>query len=152
MPSKPVFPIRTLFRELELRFSRTNPMPTSAHLGYYLAFLLLDHPIDETWMLLLDARYRLVKSIQCTEGILEIETMLTIPELKDKRVRYFCLAHTHSEESTEPSGIDRGTHNAISTHYAKDPEYLGCFILNQALDYCFLPPTTQGTSWEYEEI
>lgn len=142
MPSKPLFPIRNLFREMELRFCRSRPLLTPDHLGYYLTFLLLDHPIDETWMILLDAKHRIVDSVQCTEGILAIENMNTVHSMKDKRVRYFCLAHTHNTYSTQPSEQDKITHYNISTYFGKDPEYIGCYILNQSLDYCYLPPST----------
>lgn len=144
MPSKPIFSVRTLFRELELRFFRNQPLPTPDHLGYYLTFWLLDHPLDESWMLLLDDHYKIVDSIQVTEGILAIENMLTLRNIaKRKQGVYYCLAHTHSDYSTEPSHMDMMTHRTVANHFAKDPEYLGSFILNQALDYRFFSPSDQ---------
>lgn len=140
MPFKLPFPIRALFRELELRFCRSIPLSTPDLLGYYLTFLLLDHPLDETWLILLDEEKRLVDSIQFTDSIFDKEEFPDVLYQQDKCAAYYCFAHTHSSGTTEPSGPDRGTHRNLVQYFSTDPEYLGTFIVNQAMDYCYLPP------------
>lgn len=140
MPSKLPFPIRALFRELELRFCRSISLSTPELLGYYLTFLLLDHPLDETWLILLDKDKRLVDSIQFTEYVLNKVEFPDVLQNRDQRAVYYCFAHTHSTDPTKPSSLDMGTHRNMVQYFSKDPEYLGSYIVNQALDYSYLPP------------
>lgn len=139
MESNTGFSLRQLFRELELRFGQSRPLSSPELLGYYLTFLLLDRPLDEVWLILLDSRKQLLQAIQITESTLYKERYPPLLQ-KDPRTKYYCLAHTHGEYPTEPSREDIFTNQNVSTYYGTNPTYLGAYIVNQALDYTLLPP------------
>lgn len=139
MQSHTAFSLRDLFRELELRFCRSLPLSSPELLGYYLTFLLLDHPLDETWLVLLNSRKRLLHSIQITVSTLSKEEFPPLLQ-KDVRAKYYCLVHTHGDYTTEPSRADIYTNRQVSTYYGTKPTYLGAYIVNQALDFNLLPP------------
>lgn len=139
MPSHTGFSLRDLFQELELRFAKELPLTSPELLGYYLAFLLLDHPLDETWLILLDSRKRLLHITQITESTL-FKDMYPPLLQKDARAKYYCFVHTHGDLPTTPSSADIYTNRSVTTYHGSDPNYLGAYIVNQALDFRFLSP------------
>lgn len=136
MQSHTGFSLRDLFRELELRFGKELPLSSPELLGYYLTFLLLDHPMDETWLILLDSRKRLLRARQITESTLSKDKFPPLLQ-EDVRTEYYCFVHTHGDLPTTPSDADIYTNRSVSTYYGTNPTYLGAYIVNQAMD-CFL--------------
>lgn len=139
MQSHTGFSLQELFRELELRFGQSIPLSSPELLGYYLTFLLLDHPLDETWLILLDSQKRLLRNVQITESTLSKEKFVPLLH-SDTRIEYYCFVHTHGNYPIEPSRADIFTNQQLSTNFGTNPTYLGAYIVNQDLNFELLTP------------
>ena len=128
---------RTAFEVAETK--RVAPYLDSASaIGYYLGFLTYGLGPGYAFALFLDKKRKLLKTVKLKqEGLPIPESILDAidSELKDKRVKYFLVAHNHKDKPLVPSIDDRITTDAITARYAKSSaEFIGHYITS-GFDY-----------------
>lgn len=128
--------------DLEQRYFVDRPMVTPDHMAYYATFFLHEENPDHAWFFFLDAKKRLQETLQITLAeAYHIHSARYIVE-NFKTAAYFYIAHRMETLTIEPSALDERTHNATSGFFTAQPKYLGMILVSKALDYLYLPPTT----------
>lgn len=131
-----------LCKDMERRFSGGRTMVTPDHMAYYATFFLHEENPNHAWFFFLDAKKRLQDTLQITlEEACHSHSAKYI-DSHFKNSNYFYIAHRMEASPLKPSPLDTRTNDATSQFFTMQPKYLGMILVSEALDYLYLPPTT----------
>lgn len=151
--TKPIKPFSRISYDLSESKRVSVCLDSSSAIGYYLTFLTHSLDAGYAFALFLDKKYKLVSLVKLKQDGKPIpKPILDVidSELKNKKIKYFLVAHNHKDKPLIPSPEDIKTTDVITERYAdSSAEFIGHYITSGfdymivtydgQIDRCYLP-------------